>query len=169
MGVVPRTRRFTALCRRLRDVRMTGVVRAAAAISGAVLLGLASVYYFTYEPAPEIRIRWRSDLQAERRAELERQFGLVNRKPFEDRFSYDLLDARPGNVRALVDERNIEDTDRVDREGATIPLRTREKPCFAMISGVADPARCRAATRYRPLSRSVRADHSFVAGRARRD
>ena len=97
------------------------IARTAAAISGAALLGLASAYYFTYEPAPEIGILWRSDLSAERRAELERRFRLVNRKPSEDRFSYDLLDTRPENVEALVGERDIEDTDRVDREGVTIP------------------------------------------------
>lgn len=103
------------------DVRTIWIARTAAVISVAVLLGLATAYYFTYEPAPEIRIRWRHGLPTERVAELERRFRLVNRKPSEDRFSYDLLDTRPENVKALVNERDIEDTDRVDREGSTIP------------------------------------------------
>ena len=89
---------------------------------GAVgLMALASGYYLTSEPAPEIRILWRSGLPTERRAELEDRFRLVNRKVYDDRFSYDLLDTRPANVRLIVGERDIADTDRVDREGATIP------------------------------------------------
>ena len=102
-------------------MRTIWIACTAAVISGAVLLGLATAYYFTYEPAPEIAIRWRSGLSAERRTELERRFRLVNRKPSGNRFSYDLLDTRPENVEAIVGERDIEDTDRVDREGATIP------------------------------------------------
>jgi hypothetical protein len=82
---------------------------------------LAVAYYLTYEPAPEIRILWRADIEPERRAELEQRFLLVNALPFEDRLTYDLLDTRLENVEALVNERDIQDTDRVDRVGFTIP------------------------------------------------
>ena len=95
--------------------------RVAVAVSGATLLALGLAYSLTYEPAPEIRILWRADLDPARRTELERTFLLVNSNPFADRLSYDLLDTIPGNVEALVNERDILDTDRVDRVGFTIP------------------------------------------------
>ena len=101
---------------------MAWVAWVAALLSGAVLLALATTYYLTYEPAPEIRILWRAGLPAERQAELERRFRLVNRKPSEGRLSYDLLDTRRENIVALVNEGDIADTDRVDRQGATIPF-----------------------------------------------
>jgi hypothetical protein len=94
----------------------------AAAAAGVILLALGVAYYFTYEPAPEIRIRWRDGLDPGRRAELERRFLLVNPAPFEDRLTYDLLDTSRGNVEALVKERDIADTDRVDRVNYTIPF-----------------------------------------------
>ena len=97
------------------------IARTAAVISSAVLLGLGAAYYLTYEPAPEIRILWRAGLESERQAELERRFLLVNPLPFEDRLTYDLLDTSRENVRALVQEGDIRDTDRVDRVGFTIP------------------------------------------------
>lgn len=96
-------------------------VKGLGAVGLVGLMALASGYYLTSEPAPEIRILWRSGLPTERRAELEDRFRLVNRKVYDDRFSYDLLDTRPANVRLIVGERDIADTDRVDREGATIP------------------------------------------------
>lgn len=102
-------------------VRIQPIARAAAVLAATVLVALGIAYYLTYEPAPEIRVRWRPGLPLERQAQLERQFMLVNRKPSEDRFTYDLLDTSRRNVEALVHERDIADTDRVDREGFTIP------------------------------------------------
>lgn len=100
---------------------MMWIAGAAAVIPGAIVLALALGYYLTYEPAPEIRILWRAGLTPARRAELERQFLLVNPNPFEDRLTYDLLDTSRKNLEALVNERDIHDTDNVDREGFTIP------------------------------------------------
>ena len=97
------------------------IARAFAVTTGLVLMMLAVAYYLTYEPAPEIRILWRTDIEAERRTELEQRFLLVNAMPFEDRLTYDLLDTSLENVEALVNERDIQDTDRVDRVGFTIP------------------------------------------------
>jgi hypothetical protein len=94
----------------------------AAAAAGVILFALGMAYYFTYEPAPEIRIRWRDGLDPGRRAELERRFLLINPAPFEDRLTYDLLDTSRRNVEALVNERDIADTDRVDRVNYTIPF-----------------------------------------------
>jgi hypothetical protein len=93
-----------------------------AAAAAVILLALGLAYYFTYEPAPEIRIRWRDGLDQGRRAELERRFLLVNPASFEDRMTYDLLDTSRWNVEALVVERDIADTDRVDRVHYTIPF-----------------------------------------------
>lgn len=103
---------------------ITSRVRAVAATTGAVLIAFTVAYYLTYEPAPEIRILWRAGLDPERREDLERRFLLVNAMPFEDRLTYDLLDTRLENVEALVNERDIQDTDRVDRVGFTIPPDT---------------------------------------------
>ena len=100
---------------------ITACVRAVAATTGAVLIAFTVADYLTYEPAPEIRILWRAGLDPERREDLERRFLLVNAMPFEDRLTYDLLDTRLENVEALVNERDIQDTDRVDRVGFTIP------------------------------------------------
>ena len=106
---------------RLDDSFMRLIAPALAATSGIVLITFAVAYYLTYEPAPEIRILWRAGLEPERRAELEHRFLLVNSLPFEDRLTYDLLDTSRENVEALVHERDIQDSDRVDRVGFTIP------------------------------------------------
>jgi hypothetical protein len=98
--------------------------RAAAIAAAAVLVALGLAYYLTYEPAPEIRVQWRVGIEPQRRAELERRFLLVNPAPFEDRLSYDLLDTSRENVEALVKERDVADTDRVDRVNYAIPFDT---------------------------------------------
>lgn len=103
------------------ELRMPRLVPVLAVLSALALATLGGAYYFTREPAPEIRIRWRDGIDAARRAELERQFRLVRPVPFEDRLSYDLLDTSGPNVAALIDERDIQDTDRVDRENRAIP------------------------------------------------
>jgi hypothetical protein len=103
------------------DLRMPRLVGALAVLAALILATLSGTYYFTREPAPEIRIRWRDGIEADRRAELEHQFRLVRPAPFEDRLTYDLLDVSRANVEALVNERDIQDTDRVDREHFAIP------------------------------------------------
>jgi hypothetical protein len=95
---------------------------AAAAVAAALpLLALAGAYALTYEPAPEVRILWREGVGEGRRRELERRFLLVNPAPFEDRLTYDLLDTRRANVEAIVRERDIRDTDRIDRVNFGLP------------------------------------------------
>jgi hypothetical protein len=97
-------------------------LRVIGTVAACVLLGLGIAYYFTYEPAPRIAIRWPADLDPERRQELERRFLLVNPATDRDRVEYDLLDTSPGNVEALVREPDVADTDRVGRERFTLPL-----------------------------------------------
>jgi hypothetical protein len=91
-------------------------------LAGCVLLALGIAYYFTYEPAPRIAIRWPDRLAPERRQELERRFLLVNPATDRDRLEYDLLDTSPANIEALVREPDVADTDRVSRERFTVPL-----------------------------------------------
>ncbi len=86
-----------------------------------VLLALGAAYALTYEPAPVIGIRWREGLAPERRTELERRHLLVNPTAVGDRFAYDLLDTRQSNLRALVEERDVFDTDGISRRDATLP------------------------------------------------
>jgi hypothetical protein len=97
------------------------IVRVLSILSAGILLTFACAYYLTYEPAPRIRIRWRAGLEPARRTALERRFLLVNPNPFEDRFAYDLLDTTRDNIAAIVDERDIQDTDNIDRDHAAIP------------------------------------------------
>jgi hypothetical protein len=104
------------------DAQLPWPARAAAALATAVLLALGLGYYFSHEPAPEIRIAWRPNIDPDRRAELERRFLLVNPTPYENRLAYDLLDTSRANVEALVNERDVVDTDRVSRSTYTIPF-----------------------------------------------
>ena len=91
-------------------------------LAGCVLVALGIAYYFTFEPAPRVAIRWRDGLAPERRQALERRFLLVNPAADRDRLEYDLLDTSRANIQALVAERDVADTDRVSREGFTVPL-----------------------------------------------
>jgi hypothetical protein len=92
-----------------------------AGTAALVLLALGAAYALTYEPAATIGIRWRQGLAPARQAELERRFLLVNRIPAGDRFAYDLLDTSQSNLRALVQERDVFDTDGISRQDATLP------------------------------------------------
>jgi hypothetical protein len=92
-----------------------------ALILGATgLAALGGIYWFTYEPAPAVRVRWRDDLSVDRQAELERHYLLSNRRaphPEAPRsFAYDLLDTRPANIEALVRDPDVGDTNDIDRE-----------------------------------------------------
>ena len=91
-------------------------------VAGCVLVALGIAYYFTYEPAPRIAIRWPADIQPARRQALERRFLLVDPAADRDRIEYDLLDTSRENLEALVREPDVADTDRVSREGFTVPL-----------------------------------------------
>jgi hypothetical protein len=91
-------------------------------VAGCVLAALGITYYFTCEPAPRVAIRWREGLAPERQQALERRFLLVKPAPDRDRLEYDLLDTSRVNIEALVQEPDVADTDRVSREGFTVPL-----------------------------------------------
>ena len=97
-------------------------LRVVGVIAACMLIALGAAYYFTYEPAPRIAVRWPPGLDAARRQELERRFLLVNPAADRDRTEYDLLDTSRANVEALVREPDVADTDRVGRERFTVPL-----------------------------------------------
>lgn len=90
-------------------------------------LGLAAfgvAYWLTYEPAPRVRVLWREGLPAGQRAALERKYLLLNgRDPVSGgSLAYDLLDTSVPNLRALVTEPAIVDTNDIDRNTLAIPF-----------------------------------------------
>ena len=101
------------------------LVRAVAVVAASILLALSLAYDLTYEPAPQIRIKWREGVAPERRAELERRFRIVNPQPFEERLTYDLLDTRRSNIEAIVRERAIYDTDDINQHDFSLPVDYR--------------------------------------------
>lgn len=90
-------------------------------VIGASGLALAAVtFWLTADRAPAVRVRWRDDVTAARQAELERRYMLANgQDPHPDSprsVAYDLLDTSRRNVRALVQDPDVADTNDIDRE-----------------------------------------------------
>ena len=91
-------------------------------IAATVLVALGAAYYVTYERAPAVSIRWREGVTPERRAALERTFRLARGRAPEGRtITYDILDIRSSNVRALLQQPEVEDTGYIDRRTANVP------------------------------------------------
>lgn len=100
---------------------MRGRVLAAIGLGGLAALGLA--YWLTYEPAPAIRVRWADAVSSEQQAALERKYLLSNARGQQKRsVAYDLLDTRQKNIRALVLDRAVADTNDIDRDAYEIPF-----------------------------------------------
>jgi hypothetical protein len=85
-------------------------------------------------PPPEsarparIKVRWAPGVTPEARAELERRFDLRVVGPDEgtrsnDRWWYDLADTSGANIKALVTDRRVADTDNLDRKAYRVPGR----------------------------------------------
>ena len=84
---------------------------------------LAFLYWFTYEPAPSIRVEWKRGTTPEVEAALERKYLLTNRRgqiPFGS-VAYDLLDTRSSNVRAIREDPNVFDTNDLDKDRYIVP------------------------------------------------
>lgn len=93
------------------------------ASAGTGLFGLAALafaYWFTVEPAPGVRVRWRDHVTVEEQAALERKYLLVDPEgphPESPRsFGYALLDTSRSNIEALVKDPAVFDTNDIEDE-----------------------------------------------------
>jgi hypothetical protein len=93
-----------------------------AAVAAAILAVLGAVYWYTVEPAPAVKVRWRDGVTAGQRAALQRRFRLVDPIAAEGRtITYNLLDTSRRNLQAIVAESAVEDTSEFDRIQLTLP------------------------------------------------
>lgn len=94
-------------------------------ILGAAGLGLlGAAYWLTVEPAPRVRVLWRPDLSSARQAALAQRYLLLNgrdRLP-EGSVAYDLLDTSAANIRAIVADPAILDTNDIERHTFVVPF-----------------------------------------------
>jgi len=89
------------------------------------LAALFAMFWLTREPAPAIRVRWRDDVTAAQQRALERAYLLADgRAPQGRSIAYDLLDTRSANIRALVLDPNVADTNDIDRDAYGVPFDT---------------------------------------------
>ncbi len=111
---------------RSRGFRLRPRHAAAIGLLGLVLVDLT--YWFTLDRAPSIKVRWRDDVSAARRAQLEQQYGLVDQHaPITNSPSsvaYDLLDTTRRNIEAMVTNPEVADTNDVDRDDFEVYLHT---------------------------------------------
>lgn len=97
-------------------LRIPGLLAFAAGV-----LVLAGAPLLEGDTARYIHIRWRADLSDSARLALEQDHGLRERRR-EDRssFGYDLLDPSSGNIRSLLNDPAVEDSDGFNREAFTV-------------------------------------------------
>lgn len=84
----------------------------------AGLAVLAAAYWLTVEPAPRIRVLWRDGITAQQLVALEAKYFLRDgrdRLP-EGSLAYDLLDTSRANIRRLVEDPAVADTNDIDRD-----------------------------------------------------
>lgn len=93
------------------ESRPTWWARLTTVVAASILIALGVAYLLTYEPSVRVGVRWRDDVTVAQRANLERQFRLVNRVSEEGHDRYDLLDTRPDNIEALMNDPAVEDTE----------------------------------------------------------
>lgn len=91
---------------------------------GLMLLGLA--YALTHEPAPRIRVEWHPNLTGQQRIALEQKYMLFSGRDViaHGSIAYDLLDTSRANIKALIDDPAVVDTNDIDREASAIPFDT---------------------------------------------
>lgn len=103
-------------------MRRSGLRRLPAWSAAAVLTFLGAAFYFTREPAPFVMVRWREGATAERRADIERRFGLRHPRDPEGRsVMYDLVDTRPEHLQELLEQPEVERTGYIDEQSFTVP------------------------------------------------
>ena len=110
----------------MKRVRRRARWCALAGLGGLALFAFA--YWYSYEPAPGIRVTWRAGVGLARQAALERAYMLSNRRsPHEEQprsLAYDLLDTRRSNIEALLKDPAVEDTNDIDDEWARVRFGT---------------------------------------------
>lgn len=93
----------------------------AAAVALFVLALIGGTYWYTVEPAPAVKVRWREGIGADRQAELERRFLLFDPVAPEGRSAtYTLLDTSAANIEAIVEAPEVEDTYDIERQRYTV-------------------------------------------------
>lgn len=112
---------------RMRQGRWTIVAAGTVAV---VLAVIAGTYWYTVEPAPAVKVRWRADVTDVHRQSLERRYRLVDPIASEGRtVTYNLLDTSTGNLEAIVGDPAVEDTGDIDRQrfavAPDVPYGTR--------------------------------------------
>ena len=89
------------------------------------LAALAFAYWFTYEPAPGVRVSWRPGIALEQQEALERKYMLAGRQaPMNGSLAYELLDTTRSNIEALLKDPAVVDTNDIDDEWARVRLGT---------------------------------------------
>lgn len=91
------------------------------------LTTLAFTYWFTYEPAPGVRVQWRDDVSLEYQTFLESKYLLTDRVgPDPDArrsFGYALLDTSRSNIEALVKDPAVLDTNDIEDKAGEFYVR----------------------------------------------
>lgn len=89
------------------------------------LAALAFAYWFTYEPAPGIRVLWKPEITLDQQEALERKYMLAARRaPLNGSLAYDLLDTTRPNIEALLKDPAVADTNDIDDEWMRVRLGT---------------------------------------------
>src|SRR4051812_43200025 len=99
---------------RLRPWRLVAVLAGGfVVITGLAALVLSNT--LSNDPVP-IHVRWKEDVSDVQRAALERRFGLVGAEPREKTtYAYLLADFSTDNIRAMVQDPNVDDTSDINR------------------------------------------------------
>lgn len=97
------------------ESRKTWWARLTTIVAASVLVLLGVAYVLSHEPSVRVGVRWRDAITMEHRARLERRFRLVNGVSEKGHDRYDLLDTRPDNIEALMNNPAVEDTESMNR------------------------------------------------------
>jgi hypothetical protein len=140
--LVPAIAAYTAALLYVRPMTTRASLRTAAAglLAVIALVGL----WPDRQPvtrSDQVTIRWTTALSDERRAELEKQFSLLNAEkktdsaPDENVWNYRLQDVSTGNVRNIVSNEDIVDTHFIDRSSFTVERQPppQDHPAFGVM------------------------------------
>jgi hypothetical protein len=84
-------------------------------VVAGVVAALALPYILSNGPVP-LHVRWKAGISEAQRTSLERRYHLINGDPREGRtWAYQLSDTSTDNIRAMVQDPNVEDTSDMNR------------------------------------------------------